>query len=79
MRFCSMFVFALLVCCCLEHGNGAEDMPLMAPGGFYTRGTHIHDAKGKKHIFRGVNGRIMQVTSCPEAMYRVEIHLHCFF
>ena len=55
MRFYSILACILSVSYCSDDAAGAEDTPLMAPGGFYTEGKHIYDARGKKHIFRGVN------------------------
>jgi len=43
--------------------DGTDGTPLVAPGGFYTAGKYIYNAKREKHLFRGVRRRMSECSS----------------
>lgn len=63
MRLSLIFAGICLACCssaAADTGTGSldtgtDDTPPVAPGGFYTAGKYIYNAKEEKHLFRGVS------------------------
>ena len=60
----SLILAGICLACCLSAAadtgtgsfdDGSDGIPLVAPGGFYTAGKYIYNAKGEKHLFRGVS------------------------